>query len=169
MIEIGRICVKIAGRDAGKTCVIVDVLDEIFVMIDGSTRRRKCNVCHLVPLKQKIEIKKNASHEDIAKEFKTLGFEVWTTKPKKSSKRPRKSRKGKTADEKEAQIKAKKAKFQKREQKEPSKKEESIENAVKQEENKIAERTAAKEEKIKHQEKSFEKVKETMTKKNEKF
>ena len=26
MIEIGRICVKLAGRDAGGECVVVDVL-----------------------------------------------------------------------------------------------------------------------------------------------
>ena len=29
MIAVGRLCVKLAGRDAGHTCVVVDVLDEI--------------------------------------------------------------------------------------------------------------------------------------------
>jgi len=43
----GRICVKTAGRDAGLKCVIVDVLDDKFVLIDGETRRRKCNILHL--------------------------------------------------------------------------------------------------------------------------
>ena len=41
MIEVGRLCVKIAGRDAGKKCVITELIDEKLVMIDGETRRRK--------------------------------------------------------------------------------------------------------------------------------
>ena len=74
MIEVGRLCIKIAGRDAGLKCVIVDVLDDKFVLIDGETRRRKCNILHLEPLKDTIKIKKNASHEGIKKEFETLGL-----------------------------------------------------------------------------------------------
>jgi large subunit ribosomal protein L14e len=63
MIEIGRLCVKTAGRDAGLKCIIVDILDDKFVLIDGETRRRKCNILHLEPLKDVIKIKKNASHD----------------------------------------------------------------------------------------------------------
>src|SRR3989344_3996604 len=59
MIEIGRLCLKTAGRDAGMKCVIVDILDDKFVLIDGQTRRRKCNILHLEPLKEVIKIKKN--------------------------------------------------------------------------------------------------------------
>jgi len=40
MFEIGRLCVKIAGRDARKKAVIVEVLDGNFVMRDGEVRRR---------------------------------------------------------------------------------------------------------------------------------
>ena len=47
MFEIGKTCLKIAGRDAGKLAVIIDVLDETYVMIDGEVRRRKCNIYHL--------------------------------------------------------------------------------------------------------------------------
>ena len=32
-IEIGRICVKNAGRLAGRKCVIVDIIDENFVLV----------------------------------------------------------------------------------------------------------------------------------------
>ena len=28
MIEVGRVCVKIAGRDAGKKCAVIKVLDD---------------------------------------------------------------------------------------------------------------------------------------------
>ena len=41
MFEIGRLCVKIAGRDAGNKCVIVDVIDKNFVMIDGRASCRE--------------------------------------------------------------------------------------------------------------------------------
>ncbi|RMF07122.1 50S ribosomal protein L14e [Candidatus Woesearchaeota archaeon] len=92
MIEVGRICVKIAGRDAGRKCVVVDILDDNFVLIDGSTRRRKCNFRHLEPTAEVIKIKKGASHEEVAKEFEKLGLPVWNTKPKPSSERPRKQR-----------------------------------------------------------------------------
>ena len=97
MIDIGRICVKIAGRDAGKKCVIVDVLDDTFVMIDGETRRRKCNILHLEPLDQTVELKKNAPHADVAKAFEKLGYPVHATKAKKAGKRPTHARKSKLA------------------------------------------------------------------------
>jgi large subunit ribosomal protein L14e len=34
-IEVGRICVKVTGREAGKKCVIVDVMDKSFILISG--------------------------------------------------------------------------------------------------------------------------------------
>jgi len=93
MIEIGRICVKTAGRDAGLKCVIVDVLDDKFVLIDGETRRRKCNILHLEPLKDTLKIKKNISHESVKKEFEKLGLKSRETKPKQKTEKPRKKRK----------------------------------------------------------------------------
>ena len=95
MIEVGRMCVKIAGRDAGLKCVIVEVLDKNFVMIDGQTRRRKCNVLHLEPLDKTIDIKPKASHDEIAEEFSKLQIEVKDRKSKKAAERPRKVRKKK--------------------------------------------------------------------------
>ena len=93
MIEIGRLCVKLAGRDARLKCVVVDILDDKFVLIDGETRRRKCNILHLEPLKEVIKIKKKASHEEIKKEFEKLGLKTMETKPKQKTERPRKKRK----------------------------------------------------------------------------
>ena len=93
MIEIGRLCVKLAGRDAGLKCVVVDILDDKFVLIDGETRRRKCNILHLEPLKDVIKIKKKDSHEDVKKEFEKLGLTIRETKPKQKTERPRKKRK----------------------------------------------------------------------------
>ena len=90
MFEIGRLCVKIAGRDAGKKCVVVDLVDNKFVMIDGQTRRRKCNINHIEPLDSLVKIKKGASTAEVAKAFETLKIEVRETKPKKTPARPKK-------------------------------------------------------------------------------
>jgi large subunit ribosomal protein L14e len=59
MIEPGRICVKKSGRDAGKRCVVINVLDKKFVEIVSVKRKtaRKCNVLHLIPLSQKVDPK----------------------------------------------------------------------------------------------------------------
>ena len=92
-IEIGRLCVKLAGRDAGKKGVIIDILDEKFVLIDGETRRRKCNVLHLEPLNQVLKIAKGASREEIASALKEIGMEARQSKPKPKAQRPVKKRK----------------------------------------------------------------------------
>ena len=76
MIELGRLCVKTAGRDAGKEALIVEVLDKNFVLIDGNTRRRKTNVDHLELLPKKAELKKGASHEEVQKALKSLGVDA---------------------------------------------------------------------------------------------
>jgi len=97
MLTIGRLCMKTCGRDAGKKCVIVDILDNNLVLIDGATRRRKCNILHLEPLTQELDIKKGASHEEVVKVFKELKLEFWESKPKEAKERPKKSKKKKVA------------------------------------------------------------------------
>jgi large subunit ribosomal protein L14e len=69
--EVGRVCVKTSGRDAGKRCVIVDLMDKNFALITGpktvsGVRRRRVNVNHLKPLEEKITIEKGATDEQIA-------------------------------------------------------------------------------------------------------
>lgn len=95
MIEVGRLCVKTAGREATKRCIVVDVLDKNFVLIDGQVKRKKCNIQHLEPLKEKIKIKKGANHEDIVKEFKKLNIEIKEKKTKEILEKPTKKRKQK--------------------------------------------------------------------------
>lgn len=85
IFEVGRLCMKIAGRDAGRTCVVVEQLDNTFVLVDGDTRRRKVNLKHLEPLPQMVELDQGASHEAVSKEFKKLGLPVWETKPKQKT------------------------------------------------------------------------------------
>lgn len=95
MFQVGRLCTKIAGRDADKKCVIVDVLDNGYVMIDGETRRRKCNIVHLIPTAQQFDLSKNAPREDVKALFKKeLEISLTDTKPKESKERPKQVRKG---------------------------------------------------------------------------
>jgi len=77
-IEVGRICVKILGREAGKKCVIVDVVDKNFVLITGpktvsGIKRRRANITHLEPTSEKLEMKRGATDEEIAEVLKTAG------------------------------------------------------------------------------------------------
>jgi len=78
-IEVGRICVKIAGREAGRKCVIVDIIDENFVLITGpknisGVKRRRCNIKHIEPTDKKIDIPKGASDEEVAKALESAGL-----------------------------------------------------------------------------------------------
>lgn len=85
--QIGRLCVKLAGRDAGKECLIIKSLDKNLVMIDGLTRRRKCNIGHLEFLDKVAEIKENASHEEVLKALEAIGIK----EEKKERTRPKKT------------------------------------------------------------------------------
>ncbi len=71
-IEIGRVCVKTHGREAGQRCIVVDIVDENFVLVSGpknltGVRRRRTNVRHLEPTQEKVQIKTGASDEDLLK------------------------------------------------------------------------------------------------------
>jgi large subunit ribosomal protein L14e len=98
LYDIGTVCVKIAGRDAGKTCVVVDILDDTYVLIDGQTRRKKCNVLHLEPLKKSLPIKKGADSATVSKSFEELGIIVKPTTAKKPASRPMRVRKNQAAE-----------------------------------------------------------------------
>jgi len=71
-IEIGRICVKLLGREAGKKCVIVDVIDKNFALVTGprsvtGVRRRRTNVDHLEATPEAVDVKKGAVDEEVEK------------------------------------------------------------------------------------------------------
>ena len=69
-MDVGRVCVKLTGREAGSRCVIVDVIDSNYVIVTGplevtGVRRRRVNMDHLQPLAEVVEISRNASDEEI--------------------------------------------------------------------------------------------------------
>ena len=87
IIEIGRICIKKKGREAGRRCVIVDIIDNNYVLVTGpkyltGVRRRRANILHLEPTNDRIEIPRGASDEEVAKALQEAGFE-WLSKPSK--------------------------------------------------------------------------------------
>ncbi len=88
-IEVGRICVKKTGREAGKRCVIVDIIDKNFVLITGpksvtGVKRRRVNVNHINVTEETIKIKRGASDEEVAQ---ALGVPQKTEKPEDSEER----------------------------------------------------------------------------------
>lgn len=119
MMDVGRVCVKIAGRDAGLRCVVVEVIDSNYVMIDGQTRRRKCNIKHLEPLPITLPVKKGASHDKVATAFKTMNIAVRIVRERGGiPTRPRRKRKGREkiekAEKKVVKSEKKKAKTEKK-------------------------------------------------------
>jgi len=74
-IEVGKICVKLTGREAGRKCIIVDIIDKNFVLITGpktvtGIKRRRANINHIEPLQDKIKIKRGASDEEVIEALK---------------------------------------------------------------------------------------------------
>ena len=67
--ESGTVCLKLLGREAGYLCVVVEIIDASFALIDGlNVRRRRCNFKHLIPTKDKpLDIKAGATTAAIKK------------------------------------------------------------------------------------------------------
>ena len=71
-IDVGQICVKLTGREAGKKCIIVDIIDRNFVLLTGpkqvnGVKRRRVNINHIEPTGKKVNIKRGQSDEEVLK------------------------------------------------------------------------------------------------------
>ena len=74
--DIGRLCVKTMGREAGHLCVVVDIVDKNYLLIDGlKVRRRRVNYKHIEPIAETIDIKKGASHDQVEAAIKKAKLE----------------------------------------------------------------------------------------------
>ncbi len=74
--DIGRLCVKTLGREAGHYCVIVDIIDKNYLLIDGlKVRRRRVNFNHIEPIADVLDIKKGASHEQVEAAIKKANLQ----------------------------------------------------------------------------------------------
>lgn len=89
-IEVGRICVKQVGRESGKKCVVIDVMDKSFALVTGpkkvtGIKRRRVNINHVMPLQDKIEVKRGASDEEVAQVLEAAGKLQEMTQPVKTA------------------------------------------------------------------------------------
>ncbi|HLC89030.1 MAG TPA: 50S ribosomal protein L14e [Candidatus Nanoarchaeia archaeon] len=117
IFDVGRVCLKIAGRDAGRKSVVVEVIDANFVVVDGDVRRKKVNVRHLMPLQKTIQIKNKASHEEVKAAFEKLGLGVWEKRSKKVPARAKKQKQKKVIAEKPKKAKTAKKSAESRDEK----------------------------------------------------
>ena len=77
VLEIGRVCMKLVGREAGMMCVILKGTEngkdkKSFVFVTGpkyltGVKRRKVNVNHVEPTQYKLEIKEDENDEEVLK------------------------------------------------------------------------------------------------------
>jgi large subunit ribosomal protein L14e len=85
-IEVGRISVKQAGRECCTKCVIIDVMDKSYVLVTGpkkltGIKRRRVNINHLMPLEDKIDIKRGASDDEVSQALDAAGKTAEMTQP----------------------------------------------------------------------------------------
>lgn len=78
-LDVGRICMKIAGREASRYCVIVEKVKDNFVLITGpksitGVKRRKCNIDHIEPTEHKFDIGAKADDASIEGLWKGSGL-----------------------------------------------------------------------------------------------
>lgn len=77
-IEIGRVIVKTSGREALNKALIVDIVDQNFVLISGggisNVKRRKCNIKHLRPLDEMVKLKRGAKEDQVKKAIGSSAF-----------------------------------------------------------------------------------------------
>lgn len=106
---VGRLCVKIAGRESGRHCIIVDVIDDNSVIIDGNVKRRKCNINHLEFLNKKANIAKGASTEQTLEAMRKIGIEIMTKTKKERTPKTQENKEEKSQKKEEKKIKNKKA------------------------------------------------------------
>jgi len=76
-IDIGRVCIKTMGRERGKRCVIVDIVDRSFVLVTGpksvtGVKRRRANVGHIELLDEMVKIPRRASDDEVAEALRDI-------------------------------------------------------------------------------------------------
>ena len=72
-MEIGQVCIKTKGREAGRLVAVLTKASEGKVLIDGpKTKRKKCSVMHLFPINEIIKIREEEAHEGVIKAMKAL-------------------------------------------------------------------------------------------------
>ena len=134
VLEIGRVCMKIAGREAGRYCVVIKEAgkakdEKSFVFVTGprlltGVKRRKVNIDHLKATEHKVEVKENATDEEVLGGYEKAGLvpKLGLKKPSASQLKAAAERKEKKAAKKEAEKKPDSSKTKKKADKKKTKK-----------------------------------------------
>jgi len=102
LFENGRVCVKIAGREAGKYCAVIEAIDANYVVVEGpEVRKRKTNVAHLEPLADKIDSKRDVKQQLIDK----YNIKLPEKRKEKSAKTEKPVKSSSAAKEKKKEVK----------------------------------------------------------------
>jgi len=133
-LEIGRVCMKVAGREAGKYCVVIKKVNNAFVEVTGpkiltGVKRRRANIEHLEPLEYVLQITDAANDDDViaALEKQNLMTKLGLKKPsaaemKAEKAKPAKEMKQEAKKEEKKESKEKKEEKPKKESKEKKEK-----------------------------------------------
>ena len=128
-LEVGRVCMKTAGREAGKYAVVLKKLDDNFVLITGpkiltGVKRRRCNIEHLEPTPYTLKIKEEASDKEVLNAYEKAGLltKLGLRKPS-----PEIVKEAEKVEKKEEVKKEEKKVGKPREKEKPKKKEKKVE------------------------------------------
>lgn len=125
VLEVGRICMKISGREAGKYCVVIKPAgkakeEKSFVFVTGpklltGVKRRKANIDHLKATGYKLEISDNATDDQVITAYEKAGLiiKLGLKKPSAAQMKATAERK-KEKDEKKEKVKKSEKKSEKK-------------------------------------------------------
>jgi len=72
-MEIGQVCIKTRGREAGRTIVVLSKPKAGKVLVDGTkVKRKQCNMLHLFPINKIAKVKEEENHDGVVKALKAL-------------------------------------------------------------------------------------------------
>jgi len=72
-MEIGQVCIKTKGREAGRTIVVLSKPKAGKVLVDGTkVKRKQCNMLHLFPINKIAKVSEEENHEGVVKALKAL-------------------------------------------------------------------------------------------------
>lgn len=132
VLELGRVCLKLAGREAGAYCAVIKPAgkskeEKSFVFVTGpklltGVKRRRSNIEHLQATEYKLEIPEDATDEAVIAAYEKAGL-IIKLGLKKPSAAQMKAKEEKTKEKEErTKEQAKKAEKEKGEKKGEKKK-----------------------------------------------
>lgn len=128
VLEIGRVCVKTAGRESGRYCTVVKIVDSNFVVVTGpkpvsNIKRRRCSVTHLEPLPIKVDIKADSPDPEVVKAYEAAKVMDMLKLEKPSAEDLRKMEEARKEKAEKREEKAKEKEAAKADKKKPEKQE----------------------------------------------